>query len=108
MARGPRAPDGAFERIPTCAEWRQELADGGYTHVVTTYDPFNPGSSPTPRRRCGRAQDPAATELLRDGPVSVFELTGPPDPEPAATCPQLSQAELDGDSVNADPTANQP
>ena len=37
-------PDGAYERIPTCAEWRQALADGGYTHVVTTYDPFNPGS----------------------------------------------------------------
>ena len=40
---GTEGEDGAFERIPTCAGWRQALADGGYTHVVTTYDPFNPG-----------------------------------------------------------------
>ena len=40
---GKKGPDGAYERIPTCAEWRQALADGGYTHVVTTYDPFDPG-----------------------------------------------------------------
>ncbi len=52
--------------------------------------------------------DPGAKQLLRDGPVSVFRIDQPPDPAGCAGLPNLSQSELDGDSVNADPTANQP
>ena len=103
-----QGPDGAYERIPTCAEWRQALADGGYTHVVTTYDPFDPGRSPTPRRRSGRAPTRRAKQILRDGPVSVFELDGAARSRRCGDLPDLSPAELDGDSVNEDPTANQP
>jgi hypothetical protein len=40
--------------------------------------------------------------------VSVFELDGEPDPAGCRDLPDLSPAELDGDSVNIDPTANQP
>ena len=105
---GTEGEDGAFERIPTCAEWRQALADGGYTHVVTTYDPFNPGELTDTKEALWTREDPAAREVLRDGPVSVFELSGPPDPAACGDLPDLSESELNGDSVNADPTANQP
>ncbi|MDX6580931.1 MAG: hypothetical protein QOI10_115 [Solirubrobacterales bacterium] len=105
---GVKGPDGAYERIPTCAEWRQALADGGYTHVVTTYDPFNPGSLTDTKEALWTREDPAAKQILRDGPVSVFELTGPPDPSACDDLPDLTPAELNGDSVNEDPTANQP
>ena len=105
---GTEGPDGAYERIPTCAEWRQALADGGYTHVVTTYDPFDPGTLTDTKEALWTRTDPGAKQILRDGPVSVFELTAPPDPSACGNLPDLSAAELDGDSVNEDPTANQP
>jgi hypothetical protein len=40
--------------------------------------------------------------------VSVFELDGAPDPDACGDLPDLSEAELNGDSVNAEPLANQP
>ena len=74
-------PDGAYLRIPTCAEWRQALADGGYTHVVTTYDPFHPGALTDTKEALWTREDPARqARSSRDGPVSVFELDGAPDP----------------------------
>jgi len=105
---GVEGPDGAYERIPTCEQWRQELADGGYTHVVTTYDPFNPGSLTDTKEGLWTRTDPGAKQVMRDGPVSVFELTAPPVPSKCGNLPDLTPAELDGDSVNEDPTANQP
>jgi len=105
---GKEGPDGAYERIPTCSEWREALADGGYTHVITMYDPFNPGSLTDTKEALWTREDAGAKEVMRDGPVSVFELTAPPDPSTCGDLPALSAAELDGDSVNADPTANQP
>ena len=95
-------------RIPTCATWRRALADGAYTHVVTTYDPFLPGELTDTKEALWTREDPAAREILRDGPVSVFELEGAPDPAACGDLPDLSPAELNGDSVNAEPTANQP
>jgi hypothetical protein len=40
--------------------------------------------------------------------VSVFELESPPDPLTCDGLPDLSEAELNGDSVNLDRDANQP
>ncbi len=105
---GREGPDGAYERIPTCAEWRQALADGGYTHVVTTYDPFNPGALTDTKEALWTREDPSVKEVIRDGPVSVFAIEGTPDPSTCDDLPDLSESELNGDSVNADPTANQP
>jgi hypothetical protein len=105
---GTDGPDGAFLRIRTCSEWRQALADGGYTHVVTMYDPFQPGTLTDTKEGLWTRTDPAAKQVMRDGPVSVFELTAPPDPASCGELPDLSPAELDGDSVNEQPTANQP
>jgi hypothetical protein len=100
--------DGAFLRIPTCAAWREALTRGDYTHVVTMYDPFDPGPLTDTKESLWTREDPAAREVLRDGPVSVFELTGPPSPGECGDLPHLSRAERTGDSVNRKPTANQP
>ena len=81
---------------------------GSYTHVVTTYDPFDPGQLTDTKEALWTREDPAARTILRDGPVDVFEITGPMDPAGCAGLPALSRAELDGDSVNLDPLANQP
>ena len=105
---GVEGEEGAFLRIPICEGWRSALADGGYTHVVTTYDPFLPGELTDTKEALWTREDPAARELLRDGPVSVFELEGEPDAASCGDLPDLSPAELNGDSVNIDPTANQP
>jgi hypothetical protein len=105
---GEKGADGAYLRIPTCAEWRRALDEGDYTHVVTTYDPFQPGSLTDTKEGLWTRVDPASRQILRDGPVSVFELRGKLDPAACDGLPDLSPAELNGDSVNTDPTANQP
>jgi hypothetical protein len=105
---GKDGPDGAYLRIPTCAEWRQALADGDYRYVVTMYDPYQPGTLTDTKEGLWTRKDPASRQLLRDGPVSVFELDGEPDPSSCDDLPDLSPPELNGDSVNNDPTANQP
>ena len=105
---GIEGEDGAYLRIADCETWRAELADGGYTHVVTTYDPFLPGQLTDTKEALWTREDPAARQILRDGPVSVFELEGAPDPPACGDLPDLSPAELNGDSVNVEPLANQP
>jgi hypothetical protein len=105
---GVEGPDGAYLRIGDCETWRSELAAGGFTHVVTTYDPFQPGELSDTKEALWTREDPAAREVLRDGPVSVFELDGAPDPAACGDLPDLTAAELNGDSVNIEPEANQP
>ena len=64
------------------------------TAATPTWSPpttrSTPASSPTPRRRCGRARTRPPSEILRDGPVSVFELDGAPDPGACGDLPDLS------------------
>ena len=105
---GKEGPDGAYLRIPSCAEWRQALAEGGFTHVVTTYDPYRPDSLPDTKEAIWTREDPAAREIVGDGPVSVFELDRAPDPARCGDLPDLDPAELNGDSVNAESLYNQP
>ena len=105
---GVKGEDGAYLRISSCEAWRAALADGAFTHVVTTYDPFEPGRITDTKEAMWTREDPAAREVLRDGPVSVFELRAAPDPARCGGLPDLSRAELDGESVNPGPSANQP
>jgi hypothetical protein len=106
---GKEGPDGAYLRIATCAEWRAALADSGYRYVVTMYDPYAPPASLTDTKEgLWTRRDPASRQILREGPVSVFELDGPPDPAACDDLPNLTPAELNGDSVAIDKTANQP
>jgi hypothetical protein len=107
---GIKGEHDAWLRIPDCETWRQQLADGDYTHVVTTYDPFNPGQLEDTKEGLWTREDPAAREIAdaSDGPVRVFELRGDPDPATCDGLPELSEAELNGDSVNIAPSANEP
>jgi len=80
---GARGGSGSFEAISNCRAWRRELARGGYDFVVTTprLDPWGPytgGSSPESR---WTQEDPAAREVVAQGPVSVYALRGATSPE---------------------------
>jgi hypothetical protein len=81
-----RGPRGSFDPIETCAAWRTAVNRGHYDYLVLsqTHDPGdfgNPAFAPEPGWLHG---DPAATLILRDGPVSVFNLDGPLDPNGCA------------------------
>jgi hypothetical protein len=91
---GKRGPHDSYSRIPDCREWRHAIDAGGYTHVVTTFDPYFPtglGNSPEGR---WTQSDPNAHVVLRDGPVRVFELRGPLDPAGCKGQKPLSEAQL--------------
>ena len=105
---GVRGPKDAWLRIPTCEQWREQVNAGGYTHVVTTYDPFHPGRLTDTKEALWTRKDPAATEIISDGPVNVFVIDGEMDPDACAGLPPLDPAELNGNSVNVEPLANQP
>ena len=105
---GIRGEDEAFLRIPTCERWRAEINAGGYDYAVTMYDPYDPGELTDTKEALWTREDPHARELLRDGPVSVFEIVAPLDPGGCGDLPDLEPSELNGDSVNDDPLANQP
>jgi hypothetical protein len=109
---GEEGDEGAFLRIPSCERWREEVNEGGYTHVVTTYDPFNVAfdsfALTNTKEALWTRRDPATRQVLRDGPVAVFEVEGELDPAGCDGLPGLTASELNGDSVNLDPTANQP
>jgi hypothetical protein len=83
---GERGPDGTFEPIDTCSEWRQALNEGNYDYVVTGFrEPTEElGTRPgQPRQVRWTRGDPAAREIVHEGDVSVFRLDGELDP---ATC----------------------
>lgn len=98
----------AFFRIPTCEEWRRALNEGNYTHVVTTYDPYRPGRLTDTKEALWTREASASQEILREGPVSVFQITGRLHPAGCLGLPDLTGAELNGDSIGTDPEANQP
>nr|MDQ3573067.1 hypothetical protein [Actinomycetota bacterium] len=105
---GVEGEHGAYLRIRDCETWRRELNDGRYDYVVTMYDPFTPGGLTDTKEGLWTREDAAVSEVARTGPVGVYEIEGPLDPEACGNLPDLSPAELNGDSVNADPLANQP
>jgi hypothetical protein len=105
---GVEGEDGAFLRIPDCETWREQVNAGGYDYVVTMYDPFDPGALTDTKEAVWTREDPGAEEVIRDGPVSMFRVVEPLDPAACGDLPDLEPAELDGDSVNLEPLANQP
>ena len=66
---GLRGPHDAYNRIPDCRQWRQAINEGGYTHVVTTFDPYLPGRMRNSPEGRWTQSDPNARIVLRDGPV---------------------------------------
>jgi hypothetical protein len=91
---GVRGPHDAYQRIPDCRQWRSAIDAGGYTHVVTTFDPYLPGRMRNSPEGRWTQFDPNARIVLRDGPVRVFELRGPLDPAGCAGQRPLTQAQL--------------
>jgi membrane protein YdbS with pleckstrin-like domain len=91
---GKRGPHDAYNRIPDCRQWRRAIDAGGFTHVVTTFDPYFPGTMRNSPEGRWTGSDPNAHVVLRDGPVRVFELRGPLDPARCAGQKPLSRAQL--------------
>ncbi|MEK6272833.1 MAG: hypothetical protein AABM42_09320 [Actinomycetota bacterium] len=91
---GVRGPHDAYQRIPDCRQWRSAIDASGYTHVVTTFDPYLPGRMRNSPEGRWTQSDPNVRIVLRDGPVRVFELRGPLDPAGCAGQRPLTQAQL--------------
>lgn len=72
---------GAWLPLETCESWRGAVANGEYDYVVTTYDRRFPEDDETSREREWLRRDEAAEAISRDGPVTVYELDGAPDPD---------------------------
>jgi hypothetical protein len=77
---GERGAHDAYTRIPDCRQWREAVNAGHYTHVVTTFDPFLPGTMKNSPEGRWTESDPDARVVVQQGPVRVFEITGPLDP----------------------------
>ncbi|HEX8647762.1 MAG TPA: hypothetical protein VF715_12740 [Thermoleophilaceae bacterium] len=90
--------DGTFRSVRSCAEWRTELAEGGYDYVVTA--PFNFPWGATngvyPREARWTETDPSARRIGRDRSVAIFELRGKPDPSTCASDGFPDRGELPG------------
>jgi hypothetical protein len=91
---GLRGAHDAYLRIPDCRQWRRAVNAGDYTHVVTTFDPYLPGTMRNSPEGRWTQSDPNARIVLRDGPVRVFELRGPLDPAGCAGQRPLTEAQL--------------
>ena len=91
---GVRGPHDSYQRIPNCRQWRRAINAGGYTHVVTTFDPYLPDDLHNSPEGRWTQSDPNAHVVLRDGPVRVFEPRGPLDPAGCAGQKPLTQAQL--------------
>jgi hypothetical protein len=80
---GQKGPHGAFDAIPTCAEFRAAVNEADLEYLVTApflnfLSPSHPIASPEAGWLRG---DPAAEPLVRSGPVTVWKLTGKLDPK---------------------------
>ncbi len=91
---GVRGPHDSYARIPDCRRWREAVNAGDYTHVVTTFDPYLPGTLRNSPEGRWTQSDPNAQLILRDGPVRVFQLLGPLDPARCGRQRPLSEAQL--------------
>ena len=90
--RGPARRLPADPQLPP--QWRRAVNAGGYTHVVTTFDPYLPGTCATRPEGRWTQSDPNAQVILRDGPVRVFRSAGPLDPAGCAGQKPLTPAQL--------------
>jgi hypothetical protein len=81
---GLERPEGGFVAPTDCETWREAVDGGDYDYVVTALDRVEADAPKVPPQRAWTESSPNATEILHDGPASVFELSGPLDPEACA------------------------
>jgi len=79
---GQKGPHGAFDAIPTCAEFRVAVNAADLDYLVTAsflnfIDPEKPIPSPEATWLQG---EEAVTPIDREGPVTVWRIQGPLDP----------------------------
>ena len=77
---GRRGDDDSFVPVTSCGAWRRTLNEGDYDYVVTASNFPGPGADRPVEAEWTR-EDPAAKQILSDGPTAVFELDGELDPE---------------------------
>jgi hypothetical protein len=74
---GDPGPRGSFNPIETCTAWRQAINAGGFDYLITTptlnFNTHGLGFAP---ERGWTVPGPGTTEILRDGPVSIFRIDG--------------------------------
>src|SRR6185295_16245860 len=62
---GARGPHDSYQRISNCPQWRRAVNAGGYTHVVTTFDPYLPDDLHNSPEGRWTQSDPNAQVILR-------------------------------------------
>jgi len=79
---GARGPHGAFNPIPTCAEFRAAVNEAGLDYLVTApFLNFIEPSRPVPSPEAGWLRaEPAVASLDRSGAVTVWKVNGSLDP----------------------------
>jgi hypothetical protein len=79
---GRHLPEADFRAIESCPAFREAVNDGDYDYLITTpaLDLNAPSNAhPSPERGWVRL-DPAVTEILHAGRVSVYKINGPLSP----------------------------
>jgi hypothetical protein len=92
---GRHLPEADFRSIETCPAFRQAVNQGNFDYLITTpeLDLNNPSTaSPSPERGWVSG-DPALTEVIHAGRVSVFRIDGDLDP---AGCGAANRRGADG------------
>jgi len=77
---GTIGTDGSFERTQSCAEFRREVANGGYDYVVVA----DPRSTDAPIEAVWISTDSGAREVLHTAHAAVFRIVRPPNPQRCA------------------------
>jgi hypothetical protein len=93
---GRRVADDGYARIGTCSSWRRAVNDGHFDVVITTFDPYVPGSIRNSPEGRWTGSDPRARLILHQGPVRVFRVDGRLDPRGCRGQRPLSKAQLHG------------
>ena len=79
---GREGPHGAFNAIPTCRDFRAAVNEADLDYLVTApFLNFIHPDEPVPSPEAGWLREASPQPLRRSGPVTVWRLRGPLDPD---------------------------